>query len=257
MAGAQIVVLPELFRSPYFCQDMTPEHFRLAEKIPGPTTDAIGKVAKELGVVVVASLFEQHAPGLYFNTTAVIDADGQYLGMYRKSHIPDDPLYFEKFYFAPGDTGFKVFQTRFARLGILICWDQWFPEAARVTAMLGAEVLIYPTAIGTIDAEGHEQHAMQLDAWRTVQRGHAIANGVYVAAVNRAGRERELQFWGHSFAVGPQGEFLAEARDERDHVMVVNCSRQRLVETRNIWPYFRDRRVDLYAPLGRLSLPNS
>jgi N-carbamoylputrescine amidase len=255
--GAQVIILPELFRSPYFCQEMTPDHFRYAEEIPGDSTRALSALAAELGVVIVASLFERHAPGLYFNTTAVFDADGHMLGTYRKSHIPDDPLYYEKFYFTPGDTGFRVFHTRFARLGVLICWDQWFPEAARATAMMGAEVIVYPTAIGTIEEEGPLQHAMQLDAWRTIQRGHAIANGVYVAAVNRAGREGALNFWGHSFAAGPQGELLADLGHDQDAVRVVRCDRQRLIETRNIWPYFRDRRVDLYAPLTKLSLPKS
>lgn len=250
-AGAQIVVLPELFRAPYFCQQMTPDHFRYAEPIPGDGTRRIGEVARELGVVIVASLFEEQAPGLYFNTTAVLDADGTLAGTYRKSHIPDDPLYYEKFYFTPGDTGFRAIDTRFGRIGVLICWDQWYPEAARLMAMDGAEVLIYPTAIGTIDDEGEEQHRLQRDAWVTVQRGHAIANGCYVAAVNRAGREQELSFWGASFCAGPQGELLAEAGDEAGAILIVPCSRQRMTATRQWWPFFRDRRVDLFGDLTR------
>jgi N-carbamoylputrescine amidase len=249
--GGQIIVLPELFRAPYFCQEMTPDHFSYAEQVPGPTTETLGVLAAELGVVIVASLFERAAPGLYYNTTAVIDADGTYLGKYRKSHIPDDPLYYEKFYFTPGDTGYRVFATRFGRVGVLICWDQWYPEAARLTAMMGADVLVYPTAIGTIEQEGPEQHRMQLDAWLTIQRSHAIANGVFVAAVNRAGQEGELSFWGHSFACGPQGEMLATMAHEKDAIAVVECSPTRMEETRNIWPYFRDRRIDTYAPLTR------
>lgn len=249
--GGQILVLPEIFRSPYFPQQMTPDHHRYAEAIPGPTTDRLAALAKELEVVIVASLYEEAAPGLYFNTTAVLDADGRYLGAYRKSHIPDDPLYFEKFYFTPGDGGYKVFETRYAKVGVLICWDQWFPEAARLTAMKGAEVLVYPTAIGTIDEEGPEQHAMQLDAWQTVQRGHAVANGLYVAAVNRVGREGELGFWGHSFACGPQGEFLADMSAEEPGIAIVRCDRQRMRDTRNWWPFFRDRRIETYDDLRR------
>lgn len=249
--GAQIIVLPELFRAPYFCQQMTPEHFRYAEAIPGPTTDTLGALAARLGVVIVASLFEEAAPGLCFNTTAVFDADGAMLGTYRKSHIPDDPLYYEKFYFTPGDTGYRVFPTRFATVGVLICWDQWYPEAARLTAMQGAEVLVYPTAIGTIEAEGAEEHARQLDAWRTMQRGHAIANGVFVAAVNRVGREGELDFWGNSFAAGPQGELLAEASQVSPQTLLVPCDRARMRETRQMWPFFRDRRIETYGGLTR------
>jgi len=249
-AGAQVIVLPELFRSPYFCQEMEPAVFDLAEAVPGPSTARLGEVAAELGVVIVASLFEVAAPGLYYNTTAVLDADGSYLGRYRKSHIPNDPLYAEKFYFTPGDSGFTVFATRFAKVGVLICWDQWFPEAARLTAMHGAEVLVYPTAIGSIDSETPAEHAMQLDAWRTIQRGHAIANGLYVAAVNRAGREGGIDFWGHSFCAGPQGELLAEA-DTLPTTLHVTCSRDRMRDVRNIWPFFRDRRIDAYGGLDR------
>lgn len=249
--GAQILVLPEIFRTPYFPQQMTPEHHRYAEAIPGPTTDRLAKLAGELEVVIIASLYEEAAPGLYFNTTAVLDADGTYMGSYRKTHIPDDPLYFEKFYFTPGDGGYKVFETKYAKIGVLICWDQWYPEAARLTAMKGAEVLIYPTAIGTIDEEGPEQHAMQRDAWQTIQRSHAIANGVYVAAVNRVGREGELGFWGHSFACGPQGEFLADAGSEGPANLIVRCDRDRTRDTRNWWPFFRDRRIDTYQDLTR------
>lgn len=250
-AGGQILVLPEIFRTPYFPQQMTPDHHRYAEVIPGPTTDRLAKLAGELKVVIIASLYEEAAPGLYFNTTAVLDADGTYMGKYRKTHIPDDPLYFEKFYFTPGDGGYKVFETKYAKVGVLICWDQWYPEAARLTAMKGAEVLIYPTAIGTIDEEGPEQHAMQLDAWQTIQRSHAIANGVYVAAVNRVGREGELGFWGHSFACGPQGEFLGDAGSEGPTNLLVRCDRDRTRDTRNWWPFFRDRRIETYQDLTR------
>lgn len=249
--GGQILVLPEIFRTPYFPQQMTPDHHRYAEAVPGPTTDRLAALAEELEVVIIASLYEEAAPGLYFNTTAVLDADGRYLGAYRKTHIPDDPLYFEKFYFTPGDGGYKVFETRYAKVGVLICWDQWFPEAARLTAMKGAEVLVYPTAIGTIDAEGPEQHALQLDAWQTVQRGHAVANGLYVAAVNRVGREGELGFWGHSFACGPQGEFLADMSAVEPGIAIVRCDRQRMRDTRNWWPFFRDRRIETYDDLSR------
>lgn len=246
--GGQILVLPELFRSPYFCQAQSPDNFRYAEPVPGPTTARLARLARELGVVIVASLFEEAAPGVCFNTTVVLDADGTFLGRYRKAHIPDDPLYHEKFHFTPGDTPFRSFRTRFAQLGVLICWDQWFPEAARLTAMSGAEVIVYPTAIGTIEEEGPEQHRLQREAWVTVQRGHAIANGCFVAAVNRAGREGALDFWGHSFACGPQGELLAAA-DDRPQTLIASCDRTRLRDTRQWWPFFRDRRLDLYTPL--------
>lgn len=249
--GGQILVLPEIYRTPYFPQQMTPDHHRYAEAIPGPTTERLAKLAQELEVVIIASLYEEAAPGLYFNTTAVLDADGSYLGSYRKTHIPDDPLYFEKFYFTPGDQGYKVFETRYAKVGVLICWDQWYPEAARLTAMKGAEVLVYPTAIGTIDEEGPEQHEMQRHAWQTIQRSHAIANGIYVAAVNRVGREGELGFWGHTFACGPQGEFLADAGNEQPTTLIVPCDRQRTRDTRNWWPFFRDRRIETYHDLTR------
>jgi len=249
--GAQIIVLPELFRHRYFCQEMTPEHFALAEPVDGPTFARLSPVAREHEVVIVASLFERVAPGLSFNTTIVIDADGALLGRYRKQHIPDDPLFYEKFYFTPGDEGCAVFDTRYARVGVLICWDQWFPEAARLTAMQGAEVIVYPTAIGTIDEEGPAEHARQRDAWQTVQRGHAIANGVYVAAVNRVGREQALAFTGGSFACGPQGELLAVASDVAPETAIVTCDRDRLRDVREIWPFFRDRRIDTYGGLTK------
>ena len=253
--GAQICVLPELFAAPYFCQEMAPRHFDRAETVPGPTTERLGRLAAELGVVIVASLFERAMTGLHFNTTAVLDADGALLGTYRKAHIPDDPLYCEKFYFAPGDSGFPVFKTRFVTLGVLICWDQWFPEAARLCALKGAELLLYPTAIGRIADESPAEHARQLDAWRTVQRGHAIANGVYLAAVNRVGTEAGIDFWGHSFCCGPQGELLAEADDLTPTTLLVDCEPGRVADVRNMWPFFRDRRVDAYAGLGERYLP--
>lgn len=250
--GGLVCVLPELFRAPYFCQTMDADQFDLAEPIPGPSTAKLSALAAELQVVIVASLFERVAPGLYANTTAVLDTDGQLAGIYRKSHIPCDPQYEEKYYFTPGDTGFRVIATRVARLGILICWDQWYPEAARLTAMQGADILLYPTAIGAIDGEGSEEHARQLDAWQTIQRGHAIANGVFVAAVNRSGREPGpnggIDFWGHSFCVGPQGEWLARAGSAPETLMAV-CDRSRIEQVRRWWPFFRDRRVDLYGGL--------
>jgi N-carbamoylputrescine amidase len=250
-AGAQVVVLPELFRWPYPTQVMDPAQFRFAEPLPGPTTEAVSAVARELGVVVVASLFEERAPGLGHNTAVVFGPAGDTLGVYRKAHIPDDPLYYEKFYFTPGDTPGLVVDTPFGRLGVLVCWDQWYPEAARLVALAGAEVIVYPTAIGTIEEEGPEEHARQLDAWQTVQRGHAVANGVYVAAVNRVGSEDELTFWGNSFVAGPQGEWLHTSGDEPDAVSVIDCDPERLGEVRRMWPFFRDRRIDLYADLTK------
>ncbi|MBI5085061.1 MAG: carbon-nitrogen hydrolase [Acidobacteria bacterium] len=251
--GAQVVCLQELFRSQYFCREQDVELFRLAEAIPGPSTDVLGRIAAELGIVVIASLFERRAAGVYHNTAAVLNADGSLAGIYRKMHIPDDPLYFEKYYFTPGDLGFLNFDTPFGRIGVLICWDQWYPEAARLTAMQGAEVLFYPTAIGWHPAEKQAVGESQLDAWRTVQRGHAIANGVYVAAVNRVGLEGpsgcQLEFWGNSFVADPFGVVLAEASRDREEVLVVECDRRRIEDVRRNWPFFRDRRVEHFGAI--------
>jgi N-carbamoylputrescine amidase len=254
--GAKVVCLPELFRSPYFCQAEDAALFALAEPIPGPSTEALGWEARRSGVVVLASIFERRAPGLCHNTTAVIGTDGAILGKYRKMHIPDDPGYFEKFYFAPGDLGFHVVPTQHGNLGVLICWDQWFPEAARLTALSGADVIFYPTAIGWHPAEKAAQGAAQHDAWRTVQRGHAIANGVYVAAVNRVGLETPtgppgLEFWGGSFLCDPQGVMLAEASAEREEILLGTVDPARIEDVRRDWPFLRDRRVDAYQGLDR------
>jgi N-carbamoylputrescine amidase len=259
--GAKVVCLPELFRSPYFCQKEDAGLFDLAEPIPGPSTEAIGAAARRHSVVVVASLFERRAPGLFHNTTVVIGSDGSILGMYRKMHIPDDPNYYEKFYFTPGDLGFRMFPTEVGNLGVLICWDQWYPEAARLTAMRGAEVLFYPTAIGWHPAEKAENGVAQRDAWRTVQRGHAIANGVYVAAVNRVGLEMPagppgLEFWGGSFFCDPQGVVLAEASTEREEILYGAVDPARIDDVRRSWPFLRDRRVDAYQGLDRRFLDN-
>jgi N-carbamoylputrescine amidase len=252
--GAEIVCLPELFRSRYFCREENAEWFSLAETIPGPTTQTLSRLAAELEVAIIAPLFEKRAQGLYHNTAAVIDASGELLGLYRKMHIPDDPLYYEKYYFTPGDTGFRAFETRYARAGVLVCWDQWYPEAARITALDGADVLFYPTAIGWQPLEKTEHGAAQLDAWRTIQRAHAIANGVYVAAVNRVGYEGTpesgLEFWGSSFVAGPFGEVLAEASAGQEENLVVECDPRRIDEVRRNWPFFRDRRIDAYAPIA-------
>jgi N-carbamoylputrescine amidase len=254
--GAKVVCLPELFRTPYFCQAEDPALFDLAETIPGPSTEALAWEARRSGVVVLASLFERRAPGLHHNTTAVIGTDGSILGTYRKMHIPDDPGYYEKFYFAPGDLGFRIFPTELGNLGVLICWDQWFPEAARLAVLRGAEVLFYPTAIGWHPAEKAAHGAAQRDAWRTVQRGHAIANGVYVAAVNRVGLETPagapgLEFWGGSFVCDPQGVVLAEASTERAEILMATVDPARIEEVRRNWPFMRDRRVDAYQGLDR------
>ena len=252
--GAQVVCLPELFRSPYFCQTENHDFFRLAEPIPGPTTDRLGRVAGELGVVLIASLFEKRAEGLYHNTTAVIDADGRYLGKYRKMHIPDDPNYYEKFYFTPGDLGFRTWDTRYARAGVLICWDQWYPEAARLTALSGAQILFYPTAIGWLVPEKAEFGPAQQSSWETIQRSHAIANGVYVAAVNRVGLEPGpnggIEFWGGSFVAAPNGEVIAKA-GTGEEILVVPVDTRRLDQTRTHWPFLRDRRVESYGDLTR------
>jgi N-carbamoylputrescine amidase len=252
--GAQIICLKELFNAPYFCKAQQSQRFDLAESIPGPTTDRMRTLARELQVVVIVPLFERQAAGLYRNSAAVIDADGSLLGVYRKMHIPDDPLFFEKYYFAPGDDpGFKVWKTRYATIGVLICWDQWYPEAARITTLLGAQVLFYPTAIGWHPAEKEEWGAAQVDAWRTAQRAHAIANGVYVAAPNRVGHEDEpgtngLTFFGRSFIADPFGRYLAEA-GEGEEILIARCDPALIEDVRRNWPFLRDRRVDAYGPI--------
>jgi N-carbamoylputrescine amidase len=248
--GAQIVCTQELFRGPYFCQTEDHGFFRLAEAVPGPSTERLAALAKELGVVIIASLFEKRAEGLYHNTAAIIDADGRYLGKYRKMHIPDDPQYHEKFYFTPGDLGFKSWRTRYAKIGVLICWDQWYPEAARLTAMTGAEILFYPTAIGWLPAEKAEYGERQQSAWETIQRSHAIANGCFVAAVNRVGHEPGpdggLEFWGGSFVADPNGLLLAKAGQDEE-LLVVPCDLGQVDVARTHWPFLRDRRIDAYA----------
>jgi N-carbamoylputrescine amidase len=251
--GAQVICLQELFRSQYFCRKEDAALFDLAEPIPGESTEVIGRIAKETETVVVASLFERRAAGLYHNTAAVLNADGALLGLYRKMHIPDDPLYYEKFYFTPGDLGFRNFDTAYARIGVLVCWDQWYPEAARLTAMHGADVLFYPTAIGWHPYEKAEHGAAQLAAWQTIQRSHAIANGIYVAAVNRIGFEGQpgddLEFWGHSFVSDPFGVVVAEASQDQEEILVVECDPQHAEAVRRNWPFFRDRRVDAFGPI--------
>jgi len=256
-AGAQLVCLPELFRTQYFAQREDPALFDLAEAVPGPSTEALGKAAKQAGVVVIAPVFERRAAGLYHNTAATIDADGRVVGIYRKMHIPDDPAYYEKFYFTPGDLGFRAFDTRVGRIGTLVCWDQWYPEGARLTALQGANVLFYPTAIGWHPKEKATQGAQQLDAWRTIQRSHAIANGCYVAAVNRVGLERPasgdgdgIEFWGSSFLADPFGAVVAEAPTDRETILVGEVDLARIEEVRRGWPFLRDRRVDAYAGIG-------
>jgi N-carbamoylputrescine amidase len=249
--GADVVCLQELFRSRYFCQTEDVERFRLAEPIPGPTTKALAKIARERKVVVVASLFEKRTHGLYHNTAVVFDADGRIAGKYRKMHIPDDPLYYEKFYFTPGDLGFQSFATRHGNIGTLVCWDQWFPEGARLTALAGAEILVYPTAIGWLDGETAAVNEAQRDAWETSQRAHAIANGVFVAAVNRVGKEGNLTFWGNSFVADPFGRVLARASTSAEQTLLVPCDLGRIDEVRTLWPFLRDRRIDSYAPITR------
>jgi N-carbamoylputrescine amidase len=251
--GAEVVCLQELFRSQYFCREENAELFDLAESIPGPSTEVISSVAKEMQVAVVASLFEKRAHGLYHNTAAVIDADGSLIGTYRKMHIPDDPLYYEKFYFTPGDLGFKNFETRFARIGVLVCWDQWYPEGARITSMQGANVLFYPTAIGWHPSEKAQYGEAQLDAWRTMQRAHAISNGVFVAAVNRTGYEGTpesgLEFWGNSFVSDPFGRVITQASADKEEILIAECDPKQMDEVRRNWPFFRDRRIDAYGQI--------
>src|SRR5215813_879355 len=254
-AGAQIICLQELFRSPYFCQRQDPALFDLAEPIPGPTTAVLSKIARETATVIVASLFERRAAGVYHNTAAILDADGTLRGRYRKMHIPDDPLFYEKFYFTPGDLGFQAFDTAHGRIGALVCWDQWYPEAARLTALAGANVLFYPTAIGWHPAEKAEHGAAQLAAWQTMHRAHAIANGIYVAAVNRVGHEGAadggIEFWGSSLVCDPFGVVVSEASRTAEEILVVDCDLRHQEEVRRNWPFLRDRRIDAYAPITK------
>jgi len=251
--GAQIVCLQELFTSLYFCDVEDYDNFKLAEPIPGKSTAALSEVAAELGVVIIASLFEKRAEGLYHNTTAVIDADGTYLGKYRKMHIPDDPAFYEKFYFTPGDLGYKVFKTKFAAIGILICWDQWYPEASRITALMGAEILFYPTAIGWATDQDEETNRDQYNAWQTIQRSHAVANGVPVVSVNRVGFEQEgrMKFWGGSFATNGQGKLLYLASHDNEETVVVEIDKNESDYFRMHWPFLRDRRIDSYQPITK------
>lgn len=255
-SGAQLVVLQELHNSLYFCQTESPDVFDLAEPIPGPSTEHYGKLAAELGIVLVTSLFEKRAKGLYHNTAVVFEKDGSMAGMYRKMHIPDDPAYYEKFYFTPGDLGFEPIDTSVGRLGVLVCWDQWFPEAARLMALKGAEVLIYPTAIGWESTDGDDEKQRQKDAWVTSQRGHAIANGLHVISVNRVGYEADpsgvtngISFWGNSFVAGPQGEIISAASNDREENLLVDVDLSRTEAVRRMWPFFRDRRIDEFGGL--------
>jgi N-carbamoylputrescine amidase len=266
--GAQVVCLPELFRTQYFCQREDAALFDLAESIPGPTTERLAAVAREERVAVVASIFERRAAGVYHNTAAVIEEDGSLAGLYRKMHIPDDPLYYEKFYFTPGDLGFRSFPLHAGHAGVLVCWDQWYPEGARITALKGAEVLFYPTAIGWHPAEKAEHGEAQRNAWKTVQIGHAIANGVYVAAVNRVGQEHGdilgnrvegpgLEFWGGSFLADPFGRIVAEAASDREEILIGEIDRRQIEDTRRNWPFLRDRRIDAYVPITKRLIDSS
>ena len=249
--GAQIVCLQELFTTQYFCDVEDYENFKLAESIPGVSTDQLGALAAELQVVIIASLFEKRTQGIYHNTTAVLDADGSYLGKYRKMHIPDDPAFYEKFYFTPGDLGYKIFKTKYATFGVLICWDQWYPEAARITALMGAEILFYPTAIGWATAQDEATNTEQYNAWQTIQRSHAVANGVHVVSVNRVGYEQkgDMKFWGGSFVSNPFGTLLYQASHEEEEVMVVEIDTSKTDSYRTHWPFLRDRRIDSYEPI--------
>jgi N-carbamoylputrescine amidase len=259
--GANVVCLPELFRSLYFCQTEDHAAFELAEPIPGPTTEALSALAKSLGVALVGSIFERRAAGVYHNSAVVLDVDGTLVGTYRKMHIPDDPLYYEKFYFTPGDLGFRAFETKVARVGTLVCWDQWFPEGARLTALAGAEVLFYPTAIGWHPSEKASEGEAQVEAWKTMQRSHAIANGVWVVAVNRVGHEGAkdggIEFWGSSFVCDPFGRIVAEAPRDRPATLVVPCDPAKVEEVRRHWPFLRDRRIDAYGSLSERVIDRS
>lgn len=247
--GAQIVCLQEIFTTLYFCDVEDYDNFKLAEPIPGPSTDELAAVAADLGVVIVASLFEKRTQGIYHNTTAVIDADGKYLGKYRKMHIPDDPGYYEKFYFTPGDLGYRVFKTKFATIGVLICWDQWYPEAARITALMGAEILFYPTAIGWAKTQDDPTNSEQYNAWQTIQRSHAVANGIPVVSVNRVGEEADMRFWGGSFIANPFGSLIYKASHDAEETEVTEVDLAQSDYYRTHWPFLRDRRVDSYAPV--------
>jgi N-carbamoylputrescine amidase len=251
--GAQIVCLQELFSSLYFCDVEDYENFKLAEDIPGPTTDMLCKLASDCAIVIIASLFEKRTQGIYHNTTVVIDADGSYLGMYRKMHIPDDPAYYEKFYFTPGDLGYKLFKTSYAQIGVLICWDQWYPEAARITALMGAEILFFPTAIGWSTTQDEDTNLEQFNAWQTIQRSHAIANGVHVVSVNRVGLEQAgaMKFWGGSFVSNPFGSIIRQGSHDQEEVIVQEIDTARTDSYRTHWPFLRDRRIDSYLPITK------
>jgi len=251
--GAQIICLQELFRSLYFCDTEDYKHFNLAEPVPGPSTDLLSALAAELKVVIIASLFEKRAEGLYHNTVAVLDADGTYLGRYRKMHIPDDPAYYEKFYFTPGDLGYKVFSTRYGKLGVLICWDQWYPEAARITSLMGAEILFYPTAIGWATSQDQATNTEQYNAWQTIQRSHAVANGIPVVSVNRVGFEQNgaMQFWGGSFVANPMGSVVFQASHDQEEVAIIEIDTAQSGFYRTHWPFLRDRRIDSYQPITK------
>jgi len=254
--GANIICLEELFSSLYFCDVEDYDNFNLAESIPGPTTKRFQDLAKELEVVIIASMFEKKAQGLYFNTTAVIDADGEYLGKYRKMHIPDDPGYYEKFYFTPGDLGYKVFETKYGKIGVLICWDQWYPEASRITALMGAEILFYPTAIGWALNQDENTNIEQYNAWQTIQRSHAVANGVHTVSVNRTGIERGMQFWGGSFVSNPFGSILYQAPHFDEKIHVIELDTELTNHYRIHWPFLRDRRIDSYQPITKRYIDN-
>lgn len=251
--GAQIICLQELFTSLYFCDIEDYENFKLAEPVPGPVTEQLAQIARDLKVVIIASLFEKRAQGIYHNTTAVLDADGSYLGKYRKMHIPDDPAYYEKFYFTPGDLGYKVFKTKYATIGILICWDQWYPEAARITSLMGAEILFYPTAIGWATAQDESTNTEQYNAWQTIQRSHAVANGVHVVSVNRVGFEQDgaMKFWGGSFIANPFGTVLYQAAHDKEEIIVHEIDTAKTDSYRTHWPFMRDRRIDSYQPITK------
>lgn len=251
--GAQVICLQELFLSLYFCDVEDYDNFKLAEPIPGPSTETLSSLAKELGVVIIASLFEKRAQGIYHNTTAVLDADGKYLGKYRKMHIPDDPAYYEKFYFTPGDLGYKIFKTKFATIGVLICWDQWYPEGARITALMGAEILFYPTAIGWATSQDDATNSEQFNAWQTIQRSHSVANGIHVVSVNRIGFEQQgaMKFWGGSFISNPFGRILVQASHDKEEIIVESLDLNKTDSYRTHWPFLRDRRIDSYQPITK------